>query len=519
MALMTHLGEIHISEGLEQYADDIHMRAVMMQSHLENTAAALSQVKSMTQIKVAPGGEVDEDDHEMQDFLRKTDSLIMQTRNAKVIASKAIRQLEELKSRFLTLDQSTLPIIEQFQNSASNLASSSRNVGHSLFRVLNEEGRITPFTYQEIATAISSSDTQPFSMLSSKIHMITSQMQNFHSLTSSLAQTIEFSCPPPLPPWQVLAQNLRAATADSVTHETEIRKLKGEMAAKNTALAIREKIVEEMSVKVEVLEKRVGESGGRRERVRELEGIVDTAKEKEKSLLAHLTRQQQLLKDFEAEREAWKKSASLQNRAPSDHPVGSNIPLTTDASSFHRIATLKSEILALQSSIRYLRSTSRTHHLSSSLDFLSAPLIPPAATPTPVKVIRTEAADVLKELVHLVSRPENRLLALRSSKREDRLRWKPARESSVWVLGRQKGEWANWRDWAEDVGRRGDGLRRDGERKKLARLRGLKVHGEVLARMEVQQELGKGEEVREVRIVQPGEWEEVERLMETAEGV
>lgn len=518
IALMTHLGEIHISEGLEQYADDIHMRALMMQSYLENTATALSQVKSMSQTKVVPSGEVDEDDHEMQDFLRKTDSLIVQIRNAKVTASKAVRQLEELKSRFLTLDQSTLPVVEQSQKAASDLASSARNVGLSLFRILNEEGRNTPYTYQEIALAIFSSDTQPLSLMSSKINTTTIQVQNFYNLTSSLAQTIEFSSPPPPPPWQVLAQKMRAATTDSLTHETEIRRLKDEMAGKNTALAIREKTVEEMSVKVEVLEKRVGESGGRRERVRELEGIVDTAMEKEKSLLAHLSRQQLLLKDLEAEREAWKKSPSLQNRTSSDYRVGNSLSSSTDPSSFHRIATLESEIRALQSSIRYLRSTSRTHHLSSSLDFLSNPLIPPAVTPTPTKILKSEATDVLKELVHLVSRPENRLLSLHSSKREERLRWKPAREMSAWVLGRQKGEWEGWREWAEDVGRRGDGLRRDDERKRVARDKGLEGHGEVLARMKVQQDMGK-DEVREVRIVQPGEWDEVERLFEKAEGM
>lgn len=515
---MTHLGEIHINLGLEQYADDVHMRASMMQSYLENTAVALSQVKSMSQRKVAPSGEVDEDDHEMQGFLRKADSLIMQTRSAKVIASKAIRQLEELKSRFLTLDQSTLPIIEQSQNSASELASSTRHVGLSLIGVLNEEGRNTPFTYQEIAIATSSSDTQPLSLLSSKIHTAATQMQSFYSLTSSLAQTVEFSSPPP-PPWQVLAQNMRIATTDSVMHETEIGRLKDEMTEKNTALAIREKIVEEMGVKVEVLEKRIGESGGRRERVRELEGIVNTAKEREKSLLAHLTRQQQLLKELEAEREAWKKSAPSKYHASSDYPVGNSLQSFTDPSPLRKFAILESEIRALQSSIRYLRSTSSTHHLSSSLDFLSTPLIPPAAIPTPAKIIKSEATDVLKELVHLVSRPENRLLALRPSKREERLRWKPARETSAWVLGRQNGEWEGWREWAGDVGRRGDGLRRDGEKKRVAREMGLEGHGEVLARMEVQQEMGKNEEAREVRIVQPGEWEEVERLIEQTEGV
>lgn len=515
---MTHLREIHIGEGLEQYADDIHMRASMMHSYLENAAAALSQVKSMSKTKVVPSGEVDENDHEMQDFLRKVDSLVMQTRSAKVIASKAIRQLEELKLRFLTLDQSTLPLIEQSQNSASDLASSTRTVGFSLFRILNKEGRNTPFTYQDIALAISSSETQLFSSLSSKIHTTTTHMQNFYSLTSSLAQTVEFSSPPP-PPWQVLAQNMRNATTDSVTHEREIGRLKDEMAEKNTALAIRDKIVEEMSVKVEVLEKRVSESGGRRERVRELEGIVDNATEKENSLISHITRQQQLLKDLEAEREAWKKSPALQNHASSDYSVGNSLPSSTDLSLVHKIATLESEIRSLQSSIRYLRSTSRTHLLSSSLDFLTTPLIPSVATNTPAKIIKSEAVDVLKELVHMVSRPENRLLALRSSKRDERLRWKPARETSAWVLGRQKGEWEGWREWARDVGRRGDGLLRDGERKRAAKYRGLEGHGETLASMGSQKETGKNEEVREVRIMQPGEWEEVERLMERAEGV
>lgn len=512
---MTHLGELHIGEGLEQYADDIHMRASMMQSYLENSAVALAQVKSMSQTKAMLNGEVDEDDQEMQDFLRKTDSLITQTRSAKVVASKAARQLEELKSRFLTLDQSTLPIIEQSQNSASDLAFSTRRVGLSLFKFFNEEGRNTPFTYQEIAPAISSSDTQPLSILSSKIHTATTQMQSFYNLSSSLAQTVEFSPPPP-PPWQVLAQKIRAATTDSATHEIEIRRLKDEMAGKHTALAIREKIVEEMSVKVEVLEKRVGESGGWREKVRELEGIVDNAREKEESLLAHLSRQQQLLKNLEAEREAWKKSPHLQNRASSDYPVGNGLPSSADSSSLHKIATLESEIRALQSSIRYLRSTSSTHHLSSSLDFLSLPLTPLAMPPTPAKIIKSEAVDVLKELVHLVSCPENRLLALRSSKQEERLSWKSARETSAWVLGRQKEEWEGWREWAEDVGRRGDGLRRDGERRRLVRDGGLGGNGEVLSRMEVQQDMGKGE-VCEVRIVQLGEWDEVERLIERAE--
>lgn len=510
---MTHLGEVHISEGLEQYADDIHMRASMMQTYLENTAAALSQVKTMSQNKLAPSGEVNEDGQEMQDFLRRADSLITQTRSAKVIASKAIRQLEELKSRSLTLDHSTLPAIEQCQNSAYELASSTRTVGLSLSRLLNEEGRNLPFTCQDIFLAIST-DAQPFSSISSKIQITTAQVQKFYNLTSSLTQTVEFASPAPSPPWQLLAQNMRAASATSAAHEIELGRLKDQMAEKHTALAMREKMIEEMSVKVEVLEKRVGESGSRREKVRELEAIVDVAQAKETSLLAHLTRQQVALQELETERKTWKKS-SLQMLQFSESRPGPNP--TDNASSLRKIATLESEIRALQSSIRYLRSTSSTHSLSSSLAFLSTPLIPPPSR-NPSSALQSEAADVLKELLHLVSRPDNDLLALRASERDDRLKWKPARETSAWVLARQRREWEGWREWGESVGRRGEGARREGERRRGGGReldRGMR-EGETLAKMEIKHNLGiewsKVGDGREVRIVTPGEWEDVQRL-------
>jgi dynactin 1 len=42
IALMSHLAEVHISAGLASYADDVHMRTLVMQSHLESAAAALT---------------------------------------------------------------------------------------------------------------------------------------------------------------------------------------------------------------------------------------------------------------------------------------------------------------------------------------------------------------------------------------------------------------------------------------------------------------------------------------------
>lgn len=449
---MTHLGEKHISEGLEQHADDIHMRATMMQSHLENSAAALAQMKMIAQAKITPAAEGSEEEGEMQSFFRKIESLTMQARSAKVIAGKALNQLEELKSRALTLDHSTLPTVEHCQNSASELAASTRGVAMILAKLVNEEGRTTPLTYQEISNAISSNSTT-LSSISSMIQATATLIQNFNNVASSLNQTVEFESPPPPTPWQLLAEKLRESSARSSTYKSDVGRLKDEIVEKNTALAIREKIVEEMSVKVEVLEKRVGESGGRRERVRELEAMIESAEEKEKSLLSQLRHQQLNLQELEVERDSWKKPVPLQHHTSSDHHQSQHSPSANQPATLNRIAALESEIRCLHSAIRCLRSRAATNHRSTSKAFISVPLAGQKMPMTPEQIHRAEAAENLRELVHLLSQPESRLVGLRVSKKEDRLKWKPTKETTDYALATQRGEWNVWREWGESVGR------------------------------------------------------------------
>lgn len=528
IALMTHLSEVHISDGLERFADDIYMRALMMQSHLESAAAALSHVKSMSRAKIVDViSDKIEDDEEPPEFLQKVDFLISQSRSAKVITSKAIRELEELKSRSLTLDPSTLPVIEQSQSLTSDFALSARAIGNSIFKLLNEEGRTMPLSYQEISFSVSS-DNLPFSDLSKKLHTTITHLQTFYGLTSSLTQTIEFISAPSPPPWELLAQNLRAATSTSASHKTDIMRLKDEILERNTALAMKEKVAEEMSVKVEVLEKRVGESGGRRERVRELEGVVSTAKAKEKDLTATLTRLQHDLRDLEAERDTWTKSSNtsqpLQSDDGSRHNDTTRVVETTSESSLRQIADLKSEIQSLQSTIRYFRSASYETQLSGSLAFLSTPITPPSR-PNP-SLLQQEAQDVLKEMLTLVTRPENKIVQLQDIPRAQRLKWTPARETSGWKVKRQREEWEGWREWMDEVSKRGliaqkEAERRFGVRNGADKVEGAvtKAKGDTLASVqfrlpEIDEDGHKmGREVREVRIVKPEEWEEVQEVL------
>lgn len=472
-----------------------------MQSHLENVAIALSQIKTLSEAKVpASNTEREEDNTEYADFLRKIDSLISQTRSAKVVSSKSIRQLEDLKSRSLTLEPATLPTVVSAQDAAQELGSITRATGITILKLVSEEGRNMPVTYEELL------DQAAFSSIANKLHGASSQIQTFYNLTNSLTQTVEIPLPPDPPPWKLLAQNMRAVTADMAARETELSQLKDEIAEKNTTLAMNEKVAEELSVKVEILEKRVGESGGRREKLRELEAAVEASKSKEQDLVATLAQLQGDLRILESERENWKQSSHI--AAPTSQRGHAANDTAISKASIWQIETLKAEIKALQSSIRYLRSASYNQTLTSSYDFLSTPIASPKPYST---LIQSEAKDVLKEMLTLISQPKSQIVRLQPRQKADRLSWRPARETSTWKLHRLKEEWEQWREWRDDLARRAAREKREEDRRRDARIKTAAVRKPLAT---VQTHLpGKVVVGQEVRIVKPGVWEGVEEVL------
>ena len=497
---MEHLAEVHITEDLEHYADDVNMRASMMQSNLENAAAALSHLKTIAEARVSLAGTDDEEDGAYDEFTRKIDSLISQTRSAKVISSKAIRQLEDLKSRSLTLEPSTAPTVEISQNATSDLASSVRSIGIAILGNLHEEGRTVPVTYEELVAQAS------FSSLFSKLQSATGNLQIFYNLTSSLTQAVEFPSPPPPPPWKILAQNMRQATADMAARELELARLTDEVAENNTTLAMREKVAEEMSVKIEVLEKRVGESGGRRERVRELEAIIEAARWKENDLVTKLAQAQGELRNLETEREKWMQAPQLAPPTPNGQAT---IAPSTSQASLREIDSLKAEIKTLQSSIRYLRSATHKQTLSTAYEFLSTPITHIEAPPP---LIETETKDLLKEMLNLVSDTDNGTVRLQPREKGDRLRWRPSRETSQWKIQKQKEEWEEWRSWRDNVAKKSARDKRERERIREARNKTTDKNREALATLQIQLP-EKIHTLQPVTIVRPGEWEDVEKAL------
>lgn len=457
IALLSHLAEVHISTGLASYADDVHMRTLVMQSHLESAAAALTTARTMVQSIIPIEGEEDELG---QHFSRKTDSAITQTRSAKVIIGKASRALEDLKARSLSLTFDTLQQFEQCESATQELASFSRSIGDALFTLLHEEGRAEPYTYLEVESTVhqttfnlfESSESGLLSTYSNKLRTLTSALSELAALTSDLEKTQEFEREPA--PWVLRAQELRSSKTVPIDTEDEIRRLKDDNHERARLIAMRDQTLEEASVKIELLESRMRDATKKNEKINELERKIEDAKNLEIKLTETVDTQNKELTTLEADREKWRKIAE-DARALGVVAPGSKAGQERAVATAREMEALKSEIESLQAAVRYLREDNRRARLTDAQSFawLDSPLIKPKTKEEQRKdLVIAEGNDVLNELLALTTTAKVFDL---STMPKNKLAWRPAKSTPGYHIAQQRENFEAWNSWREDVERKG----------------------------------------------------------------
>ncbi|KAH6682639.1 dynein associated protein-domain-containing protein [Halenospora varia] len=453
IALMSHLAEVHISTDLANYADDVHMRTLIMQSHLENAAAAMSAARTMVQTIIPSQG--DEDEH-AQHFARKTEFVITSTRSAKVVVSKAVRALEDLKTRSLSLMPDTVQTFEQCETATEELAQFSRQAGHDLCKLLHEEGRTEPFTYLEIQSSIhrtttalfASSEADLLSAYSNKLRTLTASLMDLAALASDLEMTQEFERAPA--PWIIRSQELKSSKTVSIDAEEEMRRLKDDNHERARLIAMRDQTLEEASVKIELLESRMRDATKKNERITELEKRIEDAKRRESELTESIESQNKELATLDTDREKWKKIAE-DAKALGIAAPGSKAGQERAVATAREMDALKTEIASLQSAVRYLREDSRRARLADSqgLDWLSSPLTKSKPKEEQRKdLVLAEGQDVFNELLNLASTAKVYDL---STLPKNRLAWRPAKSTPQYHVAKQREDYEAWSSWKESV--------------------------------------------------------------------
>ncbi|KAM7217171.1 putative Dynactin, 150 kDa isoform [Rhypophila decipiens] len=555
ISLMTHLGEVHIPTSattagagdLENVADDIHMRSLLMQSHLESAAISFTSLRSMVQ-RVIPGRSGDgggaavtatgaeeggeavgveaaaagEDDELATYFAKTSEAVITQTRSTKVIAAKTVRYLEELKERSLSLAPETLEAFEAAESATQELASMARRIGLELHKLLNEEGRTEPYTYAEVQSWVTnlaqeifkSAESDLFSTYMTRLRLVTGQISDLAALSQDLTQTVEFETS--TAPWILRAKELRDQRTIPVDREEEMRRLKEDVQAARRDVALREESLSVAQVKIETLEARMRDANVKAVRMAELETLLAQTKEEVAVLKDDLGRTDRELRVLEAERDKWERMAK--EGAQIGAVVGGAKNGEGDAARKERaVATaremdlLKQEIEALQGAVRYLREDNYRARVKEQggFEWLSEPLgggkkAGGLAEQRRQAVVK-EGRVVLGELVRLAGDARIYELEQLGTSVEGLSRWKPAKSTPQWWVARQREEFEEWKGWeaavlktAGLVGHRDGGERRE-RNKAVARLQ-IRLPGDDKGNM-------KTTTTREVQIVGSREWE------------
>ncbi|CAK7209532.1 hypothetical protein SCUCBS95973_000472 [Sporothrix curviconia] len=495
---------------LEGFADNLHMRAVLMQSHLESASIALHTARGMVQRIIPPTGD---DDDAAQYFARRAEAAISQTRSAKVVAGKAVRALEELKSRSLSLMPDTLEAFEQCEAASRGLADLARRMGLDLFALLQEEGRTEPYTYAEVQTVVhnatqaiargvsssnsSSSDggsgEDLFATYLGKLRAVASQVSDVAALSGDLSQTLEFD--KPTAPWIVRGQEIKASKTVPVDAEEELRRLREDHAEARRAITRRDNDLGTAQLKIETLESKMRDAQNKASVIAELERSMAAEQVFTKQLKEDIEKQDRELKSLEAERDRWKKIASNTSLLAGVGDDGSGEGATDGSrggaggnaaaarhSKERAVATaremeaLKSEIASLQAVVRYLREDSRRARLTeqSNHAWLAEPLLPKTKRqkqnlqnlqnqqqqPTAAmraQAVAAEARDVLGELVKMASAAN--VYDLGAQLPADRLAWRPARSSPRYHAAKLAEDYAAWKGWEASVARKARDVR------------------------------------------------------------
>ncbi|KAL6826929.1 p150/dynactin-like protein [Trichoderma sp. SZMC 28015] len=463
ISLMSHLGEVHISSGIAAFADDIHMRALIVQSHLDSATVAFNVIRSMVLRAIPTAGEEDE---LAQHFAKKIDLAITQTRSTKVFAGKAVRALEDLKARSLSLGEDTKGAFEQCETLTQELARLTRDIGLGIHKLLtHDEGRNEPFTYSEVNDVVrqavlestQTNESDLFSSYLNKLKVATEQISDLASLAADLDQTHDYDVSPS--PWRLRAQELRILKTVPVDTEEELRRLKAEHNEVRRTIAQRDEHLSTAVLKIETLESRMRDAQANVERIGSLQSELEEVNGHVTSLKEDIEKQDRELKNLESERDKWKKIAS-DSRAYADGADAADMKAGQEraVATAREMDALKKDIESLQAAVRYLRDDNRRARMKEQQDYewLSEPLKKePSSEQQRKALVVAEGKDVLGELLKMAT---SATVFDLSAAPKQKLAWRPARTTPQYHAAKQTEELEAWRTWQDSVLKKTDML-------------------------------------------------------------
>ncbi|CEL00564.1 hypothetical protein ASPCAL00163 [Aspergillus calidoustus] len=471
IALLSHLAETLLPTSLETFADELCMRSKLTYSYIENAVSSMSRLTLLLRSKLPKSEDPDE---EAAFLFGKMDDFVSQARSLKVAMGKIRRAVSDLQARSLALSHDACGPFKQAEDSAKDLSSLSRQLGENIVVLLSDESRAEPITLPEILTNMSqisnlyqsseagSENTDTMSFIFTMLHGLSGTLEELGSISSDLSITSEFEKRPF--PWIVRAAELKSNKVNSPDAEDEIRRLKNEIHEASTALGVKDKTIEEQTIKVELVESRMREASKKAAAVKDLEAKIEEMTAQETNLKATVETQRKDLQAIEAERDEIKGQLERLKRMSGagggvSAATGVVVDNAVSLAAMKENEALRSEVQSLQAAVRFLREESRRatildpYSVQRSAElyaWLDAPLSQKSIT-TPqrekIQQSASESRDVLAHLLKLTQ--ESSPCDLKST--HNRTGWRPAKEKLRYQVLQQREDFERWTEWKAEV--------------------------------------------------------------------
>ncbi|TKA83436.1 hypothetical protein B0A55_00324 [Friedmanniomyces simplex] len=476
MAVMEHLGTLHISQGdLASHADDLVMRTLYFQSQLESAASALGVIRGMveTHVRIQPAADTEDEGDEAKDatasdlalVLNRAETLIQSARNAKVMAGKTTRALVDLQARQLTLEREHTSEFNAVEDAAAVVARYTRQAGEALQMLFDEEGRNEPFAPNEVAAALSRAatavfelpapDAGPFSALGTRLRGLQDILSDLAALPTDLDNTVEFDRAPA--PWITRAEELRVTKTTSIDTAAELDRALEALRERDSVLKAKEVELEEQSVRIEMLEARMREAGKRSARIAELERVVHEAKDEAGRAKADLAKAREAMEtEVERVREEMGRYGEEQRTKAGVGEVESG---AMGAEARLTVQRQEGQIANLQGAVRYLKEENHGLRLPApdfplsvraTMDWLHEPLVDKTKNDKRKRdeALRKEGREVLHRMLEMAARPQ---LVDLTKLPANRLAWRPKKDVPAWQVAVRREEWAALKGWGDQV--------------------------------------------------------------------
>ncbi|KAL4961921.1 putative dynactin [Aspergillus stella-maris] len=473
IALLSHLAETLLPTSLETFADELCMRSMLTQSYIENAVSSMSRLLTLLQSKLPKS----EDDEETTFLFGQIEGFVSQARSSKVAMVKINRAVSDLRSRSLALAHDASGPFKQAEDSAKDLSSLARQMGENIVTLLSDESRAEPINLQEVLTNMSQisamylqsseaggESNDGMSFIFTMLRTMSGTLEELGSISSDLSITSEFEKRPS--PWIARSTELKSNKENSPDSEEEIRRLKNEIHEASTALGVKDKTIEEQTIKVELVESRMKEASKKAAAVKDLEAKIEDMTTRESDLKITLETQRKDLQTLESERDEFKSQLDRVKRLSGTAGVtpgtGNVVDNAASLAAMQENEALRAEVASLQSAVRFLREENRRQTIldpysvqrqSELYSWLDAPLtntkkLLPTAQREKLQNTASESRDVLAHLLKLTSQAP--VCDLKSTA-ANHTGWRPSKDKLRYQVLQQRENFERWSEWKDEV--------------------------------------------------------------------